>query len=163
MICTYMFKHGTYYSIVYSTYVHGINMYVLVYTRWVGFQMADRPPAVPRPRNVTLCLLRGRKTRMIGQVPCVLRPHCRETCGTCERPERGSRERVGSSSRFPNEHSSLSTHWQSPAKGRRATGTRLKSRSRRGVVRRPWSSLRRWPGQRWEGAVRSQRRSQSLQ
>ncbi len=39
MICTYMFKRGTYYIIVYSTYVHSINMYVHVYTRWVGFQM----------------------------------------------------------------------------------------------------------------------------
>ncbi len=58
----------------------------------------------------------------------------------------GSRERdqrVGSSSRLPNAHPSLST--KSLAKGRRTTGTQLKSRSRRGGVRRrPWPSLQRW-------------------
>ncbi len=42
--------NGTYYSIVYSTYVHSINMYVHVYTRWVGFQMKLRGWAGHRRR-----------------------------------------------------------------------------------------------------------------
>ena len=63
MICTCMFqvKHGTYYSIVYSTYVHGINMYVHVYTRWVGFQMShDQLSAHQQhqPQPATQCALR---------------------------------------------------------------------------------------------------------
>ncbi len=39
MICTYMSKHGMYYSIGWRPYIHGLDMYVHVYTRWVGFQM----------------------------------------------------------------------------------------------------------------------------
>ena len=39
MTCTYTSQRGMYYSIVWRVYVHGSDMYVHVYTRWVGFQM----------------------------------------------------------------------------------------------------------------------------
>ncbi len=69
--CTYMYRHfekciynvcpQTYYSIVYTRYIHGTDMSVHVYARWSGFQMkpienvalTPEPPGIfPLPRNV---------------------------------------------------------------------------------------------------------------
>jgi hypothetical protein len=53
---------------------------------------ADGPPPAPRPHGLTLCLLRDRQLRIIRQQwlgqGIVWRPHCREPCGTGERPGR---------------------------------------------------------------------------